>query len=505
MKVIVPVVLVFVAIAVLCAHTNLPWSDEAWFASPAYNLITKGNFGTSVLDPTASFRTNNLSGIREHTYWIVPLFPLAEAAWFRAVGFGLMQVRYLSILWGLVALWAWYRMLKILSGDERVALLALGLMTVDFTFAYTASVGRMDMMAAALGGAGLTAFLVLRERNFTRAVLVSQSLIVAAGLTHPMAFGYCCGLFALTLYSDWRRIRIPHVLVAAAPYVAGAIGWGIYIMQAPHDFMLQFGGNAAERGLPITDPMAVFHSQVMVRFLYMFGMAPDTRGFSHIKILILVAYVAGVLGVVMNRELRWRTGIRSLLLVSGVTLLVMISLDREAQHHYLVHFVVWMISLTSVAGVWWWDRRSVPRWALVAGLLVIVMVQMATTGRRVSQRAYSTTYLATTDYLKEHAQGRGLVMGSAELAFELGDMGLVDDQRLGFRSGKRPNFIVIDGNRYAEWIPQYEQREPETYRYIRGLMDGEFHEVLENGAYQVYARRSELRSDGQGGALSHKD
>jgi len=173
MKVIVPILLAFVAIAVMCAHTNLPWSDEAWFASPALNLITNGSFGTSVLDPTASFRTNNLTGIHRHTYWIVPLFPLAEAAWFRAMGFGLMQVRYLSILWGLLALWAWYRMLQILSGDERVALLALGLMAVDFTVAWTASVGRMDMMCAALGGAGLTAFLILRETNFVRAVLVT--------------------------------------------------------------------------------------------------------------------------------------------------------------------------------------------------------------------------------------------------------------------------------------------------------------------------------------------
>ena len=489
MKVIVPILLVFLAAAVLCAHTNLPWSDEAWFASPALNLIAKGSFGTSVLDPTASFRTNNLTGIHEHTYWIAPLFPLAEAAWFRVIGFGLLQARYFSILWGLVALWAWYRMLRILAGDERVAVLAIGLMAVDFTVAWTASVGRMDMMAAALGGAGLTAFLVFRESNFTRAVLLSQSLIVAAGLTHPMAAGYCCGLIALTLYSDWKRIRPRHVLVAAAPYLAGALGWGLYIMQAPGDFMPQFGGNATGRGLPITDPMAIIHSQLAVRFLYMFGMAPDTRGFSHIKILILAAYAVGVLGVVWNREMRSHRGTRSLLLVSGVTLLVMIALDREAQRQYLIHFVVWMISLTAVAGVWWWDRRSVPRWALVAGLVVVVMVQAATTGRRVMQRAYSTVYLATTDYLKEHAQGKGLVMGSSELAFELGFVdSLVDDQRLGFRSGKRPNFIVIDKNRYAEWIPQYEQREPETYRYIRGMMDGEFHQVLENGAYRVYAR-----------------
>ena len=135
-------------------------------------------------------------------------------------------------------------------------------------------------------------------------------------------------------------------------------------MQAPADFVLQFGGNACTARPPLADPAAIFHSQVMVRFLYMFGMAPDTRGFSHIKIVILAAYAAGVLGVIFNRELRARTGIRSLLLVSGVTLLAMIALDREAQHHYLVHFVLWMISLTAVAAVWWWDRRSLPRWAL---------------------------------------------------------------------------------------------------------------------------------------------
>jgi hypothetical protein len=177
------------------------------------------------------------------------------------------------------------------------------------------------------------------------------------------------------------------------------------------------------------------------------------------------------------------------LLVSGVTLLVMIALDRDAQHHYLIHFAVWMISLTAVAAVSWWDRRSVPRWVLVAVLVVVVMVQLSTIGRRLSQRAYSTIYLATKGYLKEDVRGKGVVMGSSELAFELGYVdSLVDDQRLGFRSGKRPNFIVIDKNRYAEWIPQYEQREPETYRYIRGMMDREFHQVLENAAYHVYAR-----------------
>src|ERR1035437_4467452 len=153
---------------------------------------------------------------------------------------------------------------------------------------------------------------------------------------------------------SWWRAAPTRRGGAGVPWGAGAIGGGLYIMQAPGYFILQFGGNAAERGLPITDPMAIIHSQIMVRFLYMFGMAPDTRGFSHIKILILAAYAAGVLGVVWHREIRSSRGTRSLLLVSGVTLLVMIALDREAQHQYLIHFVLWLIAFTAIAVVWYW-------------------------------------------------------------------------------------------------------------------------------------------------------
>ena len=127
--------------------------------------------------------------------------------------------------------------------------------------------------------------------------------------------------------------------------------------------------------------------------------------------------------------------------------------------------------------------------ALAAVIALLLVVQFATIGRRVSLRAYSTVYLPATDYLKQHARPQDIVMGSAELAFELGfDGNLVDDPRLGYRNGKRPSFIVIDQNRYAEWIPQYEQREPQTYRYIHDMMAREFHLVLDNAGYKVYAR-----------------
>jgi len=489
MKIILPILLLFVVLAVLSAHVNLPGTDEAWFASPALNLITKGYFGTSVLDPTAAFRTNNLTGINQHTYWIVPLYPLVQAAWYRVVGFGLMHLRYLSAVWGLVALWAWYRILMAVCGDRRVATLALGLMAVDFTFVLAASWGRMDMMAAALGSAGLAAFLALRENHLIRAILVSQACVAGAGLSHPVALGYFAGLVALTLYSDWRRIRFPHVMAACVPYLVGAAGWGLYISQAPHDFILQFGGNAAARWIPLADPAALFRGQILERYWYMFGMAPDTRGLSHLKVLILAAYAAGILGALWNREIRRHAGYRTLLVTGGATILAMMTVDGDPHYFYLIHFVLWLIAFTAISGVWYWDRRSVPRWALAAVLALVVLVQFATIGRRVSQRAYSTIYLKTTDYLKQHATSQNIIMGSSELAFELGYVdNLVDDHRLGFRSGKRPDFIVIDNNHYAEYIAQYEQREPDTYRYIHDMMAREFHQVLDNTGYKVYAR-----------------
>jgi hypothetical protein len=489
MKIIVPILLLFVALAVLCAHVNLPGTDEAWFASPALNLITRGSFGTSVLDPTAAFRQNNLTGIDRHTYWIPPLYPLAQAVWDRAAGFGLMRIRYFSAFWGLIVMWAWYRMLTMASGDRRVAALAVGLMAVDFTFVLAASWGRMDMMAAALGSAGLAAYLSLREKHLTRAVLASQACVAAAGLSHPLALGYFAGLATLTLYSDGRRIGFRQGMAACAPYLVGAIGWGLYIGQAPREFLLQFGGNAAGRGIPLTDPAALLYGQLVKRFWFMFGMAPDTRGLSHIKVLILATYVAGIVAALCSRQLRGHAGYRPLLLSGGVTVLAMMAIDSEAQSFYLVHFVLWAIGLTAIAAVWYWDRRSLPRWTLAAALALVVLVQFATIGRRVQQRAYSANYLATTDYLKQHAGPHDLVMGSAELAFELGFGGrVVDDQRLGYRSGKRPAFIVIDTNRYGEWIPQYERREPQTYRYIHDMMTREFHPVLDNPAYKVYAR-----------------
>ena len=100
------------------------------------------------------------------------------------------------------------------------------------------------MMSASLGLAGIAAYLNLRELSLTRAVLVSQSCAVAAGLTHPVGgLLWWAALLLLTLYFDLRRLRFRQLMTALIPYVVGGIGWGIYIARSPSDFWAQFIGN----------------------------------------------------------------------------------------------------------------------------------------------------------------------------------------------------------------------------------------------------------------------
>jgi hypothetical protein len=110
-------------------------------------------------------------------------------------------------------------------------------------------------------------------------------------------------------------------------------------------------------------------------------------------------------------------------------------------------------------------------------------------GWGVPQDAYTNAFLTTTNYLTQHAEGKGLILGSAELAFELGfDSPLVDDYRMGFRSGKQPACVMFDKNPYEEWILLLATQKLPTHRFIEDLMDQNFHLVLDVTACTGYAR-----------------
>jgi 4-amino-4-deoxy-L-arabinose transferase-like glycosyltransferase len=486
------VALAFVALAVGSARTKSPWSDEAWFAQAGLNLATRGEMTTPVLETTGT----KFKGLERHTYWVMPLHLVTQAGWYKVFGFSLFSLRMLSAMFGVLALFSWYFIVGNLSGNRKIALLTCVLLAFDYVFVMAASFGRGDMMSASLGAAGLAAYLCLRERNFNRAILVSQSLIAACGLTHPNGgVAFFVGLLFLTLYFDWARLGWQHLALAAIPYTVGAIGWGAYILQSPSDFVAQFTANASTGGRMsgLTSPLSAIKNEITLRYLKAFGLGAHTSGSSGpvwLKSLVLLAYVVALAGCLSVRGIRTHKGYRALLVLTGIFFLVLTFFDGQKLSFYLVHIVPLYTALLAVWIYWCYSTRFLPAWLLALCVGGLLTVQLGGILYRMKLNVYQKSYVAATDFIKTHARDDSTVMGSAVLGFELGYERILDDVRFGFNTGKRADFLVVN-DVYEEGINHYRAggEGAALQAHINNMLTQEYELVYDRNFYQIYARR----------------
>jgi 4-amino-4-deoxy-L-arabinose transferase-like glycosyltransferase len=490
--VLVGAAVVLFALAVGSARTKSPWSDEAWFAQAGLNLATRGEMTTPVLETSGT----KFKGLERHTYWVMPLHLVTQAGWYKIFGFSLLSMRLLSAVFGVLALFAWYTIVRSLTGNRKVALLTVVLLACDYIFVQAASFGRMDMMSHALGAAGLAAYLFLRERNFNGAILAGQSLIAACGLTHPNGgVAFFVGLLFLTLYFDRARLRWRHLGLAAIPYVVGAIGWGAYILDAPRDFVAQFTANASTGGRMsgLTSPLSAIKNEITLRYLTAFGLGGHSTGSAGpiwIKSLILLAYVVALAGCLSVRQIRTHRGTRALLMLTGIFFVILTFFDGQKLSFYLVHIVPLYTALVAVFAYWCYSTRFVPAALVALALCGFLTIQLGGTLYRMKLNPYGKSYLPAIGFLKAHANENSVVMGSAVLGFGLGYERVVDDVRLGFNSGRKPDFFVINDT-YEESIGYYRTggEGAALAAHMNHLLTEEYELVYDRNLYQIYARR----------------
>jgi len=484
------VLVLFLILAGASAWTLRPWCDEGWFSSPARNLMEKGYMGTSVIDQTGTFRSVKLDGIDRYTYWIMPLYVLAQSAWYQVAGFSLMAMRALSMLWGVIALCAWFAILRALTADRTAALLGVALLAVDFQFVWSGSGGRMDMMAEALASTGLALYLHLRERHLLPGILAGHSCVAAAFFTHPLMLIAWAGLIVLMLALDFRRLRLFYWPLAAMPYLAGAGGWGLYIRKAPELFERQFGGNASDRWDAFASPLQAIRLEISERYLTHFGVVSNIALSSRLKVVILLAYLAGIGGCLLLPALRRRKDVRLLLLLTALYGVLIMLLDSMHQLFYLVHILPLFASLTAIWALHLLRQPGIRRGLAAGTLTALVAVQFSVAASRFRSDAYHKGFLAAAGVVQEKAAQAGIVMASAEWAFVLGfDGPLVDDWRLGYRSGKKAGLIVMDENRYQEWTSHLPEQDPGNDRYIRHMLGNEYRVIYDQRGYRIYERK----------------
>jgi 4-amino-4-deoxy-L-arabinose transferase-like glycosyltransferase len=485
------VCLLYLALAIGTARTKLPWEDEGWFASPAVTLLTQGYMGTAVLQSPEGTGAH-LEGLDRYTYWVMPLYLVTQAVWYKVLGFSLFSMRALSISWGLVALLVWFVVVKVLSGNPRIALLAVSLIAVDSTFVSRAAEGRMDIMCTALSIGGCAVYLLARTRSLDGAIVISHTLVALGGLTHPNAALGGLALLYLTWYFDRSHLRAYHLPLAAAPYALAAVAWGLYILQAPALFVSQFGGNASGRLSGLAAPLDAIKAEIVTRHLEGHGLGGHWAGsVVRLKLLVLLAYAIGVGASATIRAIREQKGCRPLLVLTAVTFGFMSLFIGIKAHVHLIHIIPLYAALVAFTLYGAWTKRLLPAPLVITAAAGLFSLQIGGVAYAMSKNPYGTQYMPAVSFLsRQIEQTPGLVLGTAELGFQLGFTDqLVDDLAMGYYSGKRPRYLVVNP-RYEEHWRQVAISHPDLWRYVDGARREEYRKLYDYNGYKIYARRS---------------
>jgi 4-amino-4-deoxy-L-arabinose transferase-like glycosyltransferase len=487
--------IVYFLLARQTAVAGYIWSNEAWFASPAFTLIHKGYLGTTIVESQGTW----MEGIDRHTYWIPPLHSLLQALWYWLFGFGLLQLRYLSIVAGAVVLLSWYGIVSLLTGNRGIALLSIVIPATDARFLMFAALGRPDAACAAFGTLGWLAYLHLRERSLPQAVLAGSSLTAASCLVHPCGELYASGLLLLGLYFDRRRVGGRHFFLLTAPYAAAFSAWGLYIFQAPSQFAGQILGNIGGIGTEFTGvnrlagvtslpgALRALTGEYSLRYGVPFGRYA-TGAADRTQLFALLIYTLGVAGCLLTPGLRNHRGYRALLGLGLLEYLTLGFLDGFKSSGYLIHTLPLAGALLAIYVYFLFSqarRALLP--VLAAALILFAAVQFTALGRSFSVTPERWDYKNALAFLRRSGSSSRII-AAGEFAFALGfDSGMVDDWRLGYFSGRRPPFIAANVI-YSGWLQHSAGLDPAIHAYMLRLLRDEYRVAFRNSSYTIYQR-----------------
>jgi 4-amino-4-deoxy-L-arabinose transferase-like glycosyltransferase len=464
-----------------------PSNNEAWFANPAVDLLNRHTMGTPVLGETGTW----LSGVAQHTYWTMPLYALVQTPWYFIFGFNIITQRLLTFCCGLAVLFCVYWLVKRLS-TEWAAVVSVLLIGCDYEFVKQSALGRMDMLCALLGFAGLALYVNLRETRLREAVLLSNTAAAASCMTHPYGMLGLTSLWAVMFYLDRKRLTWREIGVAAAPYVTALALWGIYISRAPRDFLTQMQGNT--KGIQadiggrnrfdlMLHPLSALSADLHIRYINNYHSA-----------LLPCVYMLGLLAMI---ALAWRTRQKGQVVVAMIAFLYFVELtllEGLKRDFYLAHAVPALAMALAVVlcSVRFPGRAGI---AVVSVFVAGLVFFQGVTEKRYSRATHAPRdYFATEKFLESnYTQGQSLI-APAEFGYRFGFYsGLADDWRIGYGSGKSPEFLVV-GALTREWLKVHHNDTPEFARFVDTRLGQEYAVVMQNPNYTIYMRRERAGS-----------
>ena len=204
------------------------------------------------------------------------------------------------------------------------------------------------------------------------------------------------------------------------------------------------------------------------------------------QLVILSLYWGGAIVALIDGKIRRQEGTRLLLSLTALYWVILWLFEGLKLRVYIVHTLPLFAALGALWISSWTEGRKVLRLAVVA---VIVGIQFLGIGYGFRENQYRNQFLPAAAYMKEHGQPGSLILASGVFAFAFGfDGRVVDDVRLGYFSGKRPEFYVRD-IWYNDWLQKSETSDPAVYRHVRDALAQRYVEVFRNPGYTIYQLR----------------
>jgi 4-amino-4-deoxy-L-arabinose transferase-like glycosyltransferase len=459
----------YLAVVLVIIWNKAPTWDEGWFASPPYNLLHHGHFGTSTIDPQGYLLRAELTHINQRTYWVLPLSLLAQVPWYVAFGFGLVQMRLLTLVFGLLAIAALYTWTARLTGSWSAALVAGLLMAQDNILLWRSADGRMDVMCLALGLIGMAAYLRWRERSLSQALLIGSTFVCLAGLTHPNAIILLLCLIVTILVLDGPRLRWAHIVPFAVPFLIGGAAYAAWALRDLAGFQGQMLGNrATDRMILFKHPLNTILDEI-TRYKYLYiGSQYEPGRFAPLKIVLLITWFGGYLGRIFVQGLKSRTSV--ILALCGAIPVVVLTFFNAKNIYYMIYIVPFFAANAAVLFDHLWRSGLWARRFATAVLAATLLVSGAVIAKRTfdAGKAYDR-YRLMSAQANRILPANGRLIAPADWAFGIGFDRVVQDDNLGFYSRSCPA-VILETGLVPDEVENLRRDAPDVLKYRNEIL-----------------------------------
>lgn len=205
--------------------------DEPVLNEPAKEFALNGVYRSGLFAGSMEFE--------KYYYWQPPGYPLFMAGVYSVFGFGITQMRIVSVLFGSFVIGLVFLLSRAFFTERPAALIAVLLLAFDPTFLITARAGRMDMMALFFALLGL--FALLQRESTTRRIVFAGLMIGISGIVHPLCImWWLAGLLLVCIESNDHRWQRTLLFATAAAAPLGLWLFHTFIYGSPKIFYRQF-------------------------------------------------------------------------------------------------------------------------------------------------------------------------------------------------------------------------------------------------------------------------